>query len=107
VSGASPDGEGRNSLAAGLSPDDRPRAFARLAPVLAFDLAVRPIVIAHLVKLGEALYRRCEDEPAHGALFLDALLAFAAPRRAERRFRRIAMVAEAFLADGRPPPGRY
>lgn len=94
-------------IAAGLDPEARRAAYPALAPFLAFDMAVRPIFVAHGVKMGEALHRLGLADPEAAALYLDALLAFAAPRRAERRPRRVARVARQFLADGRPPVGLY
>ncbi|HEY8374922.1 MAG TPA: Rieske (2Fe-2S) protein [Nannocystis sp.] len=91
----------------GLSERERARVYPALAPFLAFDMAVRPIFVAHGVKMGEALYRLERGDPAGGGVYLDALLAYATPRRSERRVRRIAQVAQKFMADGRPPEGLY
>ena len=94
-------------VASSLDPEARRAAVPALAPFLAFEMAVRPIFVAHGVKMGEALHRLGLADPEAAPLYLDALLAFAAPRRAERRPRRVAHVARQFLADGRPPVGLY
>jgi hypothetical protein len=91
----------------GLAAAERQAAYRALAPFLAFDMAVRPIFAAHGVKIGEAVHRLEQADPDGGGVYLDALLAFAVPRRPERRVRRIAHVAQKFLADGRPPEGLY
>jgi hypothetical protein len=78
-----------------------------LAPFFAFDMSVRPIRIAHGIKMAEALYRRHLADPEHGVAFLDALLAFSVPRRDENRFRHMAHIASSFFANGRPPEGLY
>lgn len=91
----------------GLAAGERGQVYGALAPFLALDMAVRPIFAAHGVKMGEALHRLERDDPDNGGVYLDALLAFATPRRPERRVRRIARVAQKFLADGRPPEGLY
>jgi hypothetical protein len=95
------------ALARGLTGPQRLDAYRRLAPFFALDMATRPIFVAHGVKMAEALYRLEQADPEHGSGYLDALLAFAVPRRPERRLRRVAHVAKTFLADGRPPEGLY
>jgi nitrite reductase/ring-hydroxylating ferredoxin subunit len=93
--------------AAGLSNEERLEAYTHLAPFFAFDMSVRPIRIAHGIKMAEALYRRHLADPEHGVAFLDALLAFSVPRRDENRFRHMAHIASSFFANGRPPEGLY
>ena len=85
----------------------RIEAYARLAPFAAFDAAVRPILYAHTIKNTEALWRLEREDPEADGIYLEALLRFIVPLRAETRPRRTAAVAKKFLADGRPPEGLY
>jgi hypothetical protein len=59
------------------------------------------------VKTTEALRRLDEADPEGDAAYLEANLAFLAPRRPEGRGRRTAAVARRFMQDGRPPEGLY
>jgi hypothetical protein len=86
-----------------LTREERLAAFPSLAPFLAFDAAVLPIFTAHMVKVAEACFRLTRADANDDEIYLDALLAFAVPRRRERRFARVARVASKFLADGKPP----
>lgn len=95
------------SIAAGLGPEERLRAYGEIAPFAAFDAAVRPIFYAHTVKTAEALRRLEAADPHADAAYLRALCAYVVPRRPELRVRRVAEVARRFLRDGRPPEGLY
>ncbi len=101
------DADAARTIAFEMRPEDRQKAYADLGPFLAFEMAVRPIFAAHGVKMGEALRRLDALDPEGGSVYLDALLAYAVPRRKERRYARVAHVATKFLADGRPPEGLY
>lgn len=115
-------GDGGGDLRAAVESRDLPRAlacaqaldargrieaYARLAPFAAFDAAVRPILYAHTVKNTEALWRLEREDPEADGIYLEALLRFIVPLRAETRTRRTAAVAKKFLVDGRPPEGLY
>ncbi|MFO0759968.1 MAG: Rieske (2Fe-2S) protein [Byssovorax sp.] len=97
------------ALAAARDLDGKGRveAYRALGPFMAFDGAVRPIFVAHLVKNTEALRRLDEADPTADGAYLDALLRYAVPRRREVRVQRVAAVAQKFLADGKPPEGLY
>ena len=94
-------------VAATLDRDARRESYRTLSPFLAFEVAVRPIFYAHAVKIGEALRRLDRDDDEGGGAYLEALLAYAVPRRRERRFAGVAAIATKFIADGRPPQGLY
>ena len=94
-------------LAAGLDARARGAAYAELAPFAAFEAAVRPIFYAHTVKMTEALWRLDAADPEPNGAYLDALLAYIVPVRAEHRPRRTAAIATKFMTDGRPPEGLY
>jgi nitrite reductase/ring-hydroxylating ferredoxin subunit len=94
-------------VAAGLGADARRAAYAELAPFAALEAAVRPIFYAHTVKTTEALRRLDEADPAADGAYLDALLSYIVPIRAEHRPRRTAAVAVKLMKDGRPPEGLY
>ena len=115
-------GDGGGDLRAAVEARDLPRAlacaqaldargrieaYARLAPFAAFDAAVRPILYAHTVKNTEALWRLEREDPEADGIYLEALLRFIVPLRAETQTRRTAAVAKKFLVDGRPPEGLY
>jgi hypothetical protein len=85
----------------------RLEAYRALAPYAAFEAAVRPILLAHTIKVTEAMYRMEIDDPREKGAYLDALVRFLATGIAERDFRRTASIAKKFLADGRPPQGLY
>ena len=95
------------AIAREMSAAERARAYAELAPFAAFDAAVRPIFYAHTVKNTEALHRLEAADPHADATYLVALVSYLAPIRPEFRARRLAAVAQKFLADGRPPEGLY
>lgn len=98
------DASGARVIAAAAA---RPEAYRRLAPFAALDAAVRPIFVAHTIKMTEAARRLDELDPTSPPTYLEALLTFILPRRPERTHLRTATVAERFLEDGRPPPGLY
>jgi nitrite reductase/ring-hydroxylating ferredoxin subunit len=85
----------------------RLEAYRALAPYAAFEAAVRPIRLAHSIKVTEAMYRMEIDDPREKGAYLDALVRFLATEVAERDFGRTASVARKFLDDGRPPSGLY
>lgn len=85
----------------------RIEAYRELADYAAFDAAVRPIRVAHAVKVLEALYRLERADPEADGTYLRALLVTIVPRRPEVAPRRVAQVAVKFLEDARPPLGLY
>jgi nitrite reductase/ring-hydroxylating ferredoxin subunit len=85
----------------------RLEAYRALAPYAAFDAAVRPILLAHTIKVTEAMYRMEIDDPREKGAYLDALVRYLATSVPERAFARTASIAKKFLADGRPPKGLY
>jgi nitrite reductase/ring-hydroxylating ferredoxin subunit len=85
----------------------RLEAYRALAPYAAFEAAVRPILLAHTVKVTEAMYRMEIDDPREKGAYLDALVRFLATVVPERAFSRTATIARKFLTDGRPPKGLY
>lgn len=94
--------------AAQLDRAARAAAFREAAPFAAHDAFVRPIFIAHAIKMLEALRRLDEvDDAIDDSTHLEALFATILPRGQERSIRRVARTAEAFLEDGRPPAGLY
>jgi nitrite reductase/ring-hydroxylating ferredoxin subunit len=95
------------AIARDLDAPARRAAYRELAPFLALEAAVRPIFYAHTIKNGEALRRLEEADAEADGAYLEALLAYAVPRRAERHTARVAHVARKFLADGRPPETLY
>ncbi len=95
------------AIARAMSPDERRAAYASLAPFAALDAATRPIFYAHTVKNTEAFHRLDRADPSADATYLVALLSYLVERRPELRVRRIAAVANKFLADGRPPEDLY
>lgn len=95
------------AIAREMSAAEREAAYAALAPFAAFDAATRPIFYAHTVKNTEALHRLERADPFADATYLVSLVSYVAPIRREFRARRVAAVANKFLADGRPPEGLY
>ncbi len=96
------------AMAARFDRATRLEAYRALAPFAAFDAAVRPILLAHTIKMTEALYRmEIEDGREGGGAYLDALVRFLATEVPERTFGKTANVAKQFLEDGRPPVGLY
>jgi nitrite reductase/ring-hydroxylating ferredoxin subunit len=85
----------------------RLEAYRALAPYAAFEAAVRPILLAHTIKVTEAMYRMEIDDPREKGAYLDALVRFLATEVPERNFARTATIARTFLTDGRPPKGLY
>jgi nitrite reductase/ring-hydroxylating ferredoxin subunit len=85
----------------------RLEAYRALAPYAAFEAAVRPILLAHTIKVTEAMYRMEIDDPREKGAYLDALARYLATEVPERAFGRTAGMARRFLADGRPPKGLY
>jgi nitrite reductase/ring-hydroxylating ferredoxin subunit len=85
----------------------RLEAYRALAPYAAFEAAVRPILLAHTIKVTEAMYRMEIDDPREKGAYLDALVRFLATSKKEREFARTAVIARRFLSDGRPPAGLY
>ncbi len=85
----------------------RLEAYRALAPYAAFEAAVRPILLAHTIKVTEAMYRMEIDDPREKGAYLDALARYLATEVPERAFARTASIAKRFLADGRPPKGLY
>ncbi len=86
---------------------DRPSVYRRLAPHAAFDASVRPIRIAHAVKVTEAARRMDARDPQADHVYLEAALSLLLPRWPERSARRTASLAERVLSEGRPPVGLY
>jgi len=98
----------KGAMAARFDRATRLEAYRALAPFAAFDAAVRPIFLAHTIKMTEALYRmEIEDGREGGGAYLDALVRFLATEVPERSFGKTANVAKQFLEDGRPPVGLY
>jgi hypothetical protein len=85
----------------------RLEAYRALAPYAAFEAAVRPIFLAHTIKVTEAMYRMEIDDPREKGAYLDALVRFLATDVPERNFARTAAIAKKFLTDGRPPERLY
>jgi nitrite reductase/ring-hydroxylating ferredoxin subunit len=85
----------------------RLEAYRALAPYAAFEAAVRPILLAHTIKVTEAMYRMEIDDPREKGAYLDALARYLATEVPERAFGRTAAIARRFLTDGRPPKGLY
>jgi hypothetical protein len=85
----------------------RLEAYRALAPYAAFEAAVRPILLAHTIKVTEAMYRMEIDDPREKGAYLDALARYLATEVPERAFARTASIARKFLTDGRPPKGLY
>jgi nitrite reductase/ring-hydroxylating ferredoxin subunit len=95
------------AMVARLDRATRLEAYRALAPFAAFEAAVRPILLAHTIKVTEAMYRMEIDDPRERGAYLDALVRYLATELPERGFARTARVARKFLDDGRPPPGLY
>ncbi|MEO7328966.1 MAG: Rieske (2Fe-2S) protein [Minicystis sp.] len=98
---------GALAAARALDAKGRLEAYRLIGPFVAFDVAVRPIFVAHTVKNTEALRRLEADDPEADGGYLAALLSFVVPRRREVRVQRTAAIAAKFLEDGRPPEGLY
>lgn len=100
-------GELAGPIARALSPAQRLAAYAELAPFAAYDTFVRPIFIAHAIKVTEAAHRLERADPAPDHAYLEATLAFLLPRRPERAPVRAATLARLVTEEGRPPKGLY
>jgi nitrite reductase/ring-hydroxylating ferredoxin subunit len=85
----------------------RLEAYRALAPYAALEAAVRPILLAHTIKVTEAMYRMEIDDPREKGAYLDALVRYLATEVPERSFGKTAAIARKFLEDGRPPKGIY
>lgn len=94
-------------LARDMDGDARLAAYAELAPFAASSVFVRPIFIAHAIKVSEAAYQLELGDPAADHAYLEAALALTIPRRPERAPARDAYLAVQAVRDGRPPKGLY
>lgn len=95
------------ALGRGLERASRLAAYAQLAPFAASEVFVRPIFIAHAIKLSEAAYQLELADPEADHAYLEATLNLLLPRRPERSPARAATLAARVLEDGRPPRGLY
>jgi hypothetical protein len=97
------------ALGVAQSMDGRSRheAYRELAPFAALEARIRPIHVAHAVKMTEALSRLEAADPEADGVWLKALVSFMVPRRPERNVKRVATVARQFLLDERPPVTLY
>lgn len=86
---------------------ERLEVYRALRPFAAHACFVRPIFVAHAVKVNQALYALERADPSADAGYLEAYIHLVAVRWPERSVPRVAAVAQKFLADGRPPVGIY
>ena len=95
------------ALADTMDAEARRAAYVELAPFAASGVFVRPIFIAHAIKMTEAAYQLELGDPDADHAYLAAALATTLPRRPERSPTRSATLTEQAVRDGRPPKGLY
>lgn len=104
---AARDASSAGAIARSAKRGERADIYRRLAPFAAYEAFVRPIMIAHAIKVVEAAHRLDAQDAEGDHAYLEAALTLLLPRRPERSALRAAEHAARMLTDGRPPARLY